>query len=139
MDRRMLIRSVLGLIGAPFLAHAQAPRPAGKIGYLDLDSISSMPATNANISLLRPAWQRLGYVEGDTMLLRFAEHDVQRLPQLVAELLALNVGVLIVAAGRGSQDCEPSHEGNANRRVGPRRPTRFVPDSPRALLGPVAM
>jgi len=39
MDRRTLIRSVLGLIGAPYLVHAQAPRPAGKIGYLALDPI----------------------------------------------------------------------------------------------------
>ena len=96
MDRRTLIRSVLGLIGAPYLAHAQAPRPAGKIGYLGLDATSS---SNANVLLLRPAWQRLGYVEGETMLLRFAERDAQRLPQLVAELIALKVGVLIVVGG----------------------------------------
>ena len=49
--------------------------------------------------LLKPAWQRLGYVEGETMLLRFAERDAQRLPQLVAELIALKVGVLIVVGG----------------------------------------
>ncbi len=93
--RRAFIRSVLGLIGAPYLAHAQTPRPAGKIGYLTLDPISS----GGNLLLLRPAWQRLGYVEGETMLLRFAERDAQRLPQLVAELIALKVGVLIVVGG----------------------------------------
>src|SRR3982751_2983672 len=96
MDRRTSIRSVLGLIGVPYLAHAQAPHPAGKIGYVSLDPISP---SNASVSLLRPAWQRLGYVEGETMLLRFAERDAQRLPQLVAELIALNVGVLIVVGG----------------------------------------
>src|SRR6185369_13440858 len=99
MDRRMLIRSVLGLIGAPFLAHAQAPRPAGKIGYLALDPASSGSNVLGNVALLRTAWQRLGYVEGETMLLRFAERDALRLPRLVAELLALNVGVLIVVGG----------------------------------------
>ena len=91
MDRRTLIRSVLGLIGAPYLVHAQAPRPAGKIGYLALDPISP----NSGNVLLLPAWQRLGYVEGETMLLRFAERDTQRLTRLVAELIALKVGVLI--------------------------------------------
>ena len=96
MDRRTLIRCVLGLIGAPYLAHAQAPRPGGKIGYLALDPISP---SNATVLLLRPAWQRLGYVEGETMLLRSAERDAQRLPQLVAELIALKVGVLIVVGG----------------------------------------
>ena len=82
--------------GAPYLAHAQAPRPAGKIGFLALDPNSP---SNATVSLLRPAWQRLGYVEGETVLLRFAERDAQRLPQLVAELIALKVGVLIVVGG----------------------------------------
>ena len=66
MDRRTFIGSVLGLIGAPCLAHAQAPRPTGKIGFL-----SPVPTlTDPTLSLLRPAWQRLGYVEGETMLLR---------------------------------------------------------------------
>jgi hypothetical protein len=60
MDRRTLIRRVLDLIAAPYLAHAQAPRPAGKIGYLGLDATSS---SNANVLLLRPAWQRPGYVD----------------------------------------------------------------------------
>ncbi|MEO8133834.1 MAG: ABC transporter substrate-binding protein [Betaproteobacteria bacterium] len=96
MDRRTLIRSALGLIGAPYLAYAQAPRPPGKIGFLALDPLSP---SNATVSLLRPAWQRLGYVEGETMLLRFAERDAQRLPHLVAELIALKVGVLIVVGG----------------------------------------
>jgi len=95
IDRRTLILSVLGLIGAPYLAHAQAPRAAGKIGFLTLDPIS----TSGNVPLLRPAWQRLGYVEGETILLRSAERDAQRLPQLVAELIALRVGVLIVVGG----------------------------------------
>lgn len=99
MDRRALIRSVLGLIGAPYLVHAQAPRPTGKIGYLALDPISASSALLSNVSLLRPAWQRLGYVEGETMLLRFAERDAQRLPRLVAELIALKIGVLIVVGG----------------------------------------
>ena len=99
MDRRTLIRTVLGLIGAPYLVHAQAPRPEGKIGYLALDPISANSALLSNVSLLRPAWQRLGYVEGETMLLRFAERDAQGLPRLVAELIALKVGVLIVVGG----------------------------------------
>jgi putative ABC transport system substrate-binding protein len=99
MDRRALIRSAFVLIGAPFFAHAQAPRPAGKIGYLSLDPIAASSAALGNVSLLRPAWQRLGYVEGETMLLRFAERDAQRLPGLVAELIALKVGVLIVVGG----------------------------------------
>ena len=98
MDRRMLIRSVLSLIGAPYLAHVQARPLAGKIGYLALDPPTGLKV-NSNVGLLRPTWQRLGYVEGETILLRFADRDAQRLPRLVAELVALRVGVLIVVGG----------------------------------------
>ena len=98
MHRRTFLNRGLSLIGAPYLAqsvHAQAPRPAGKIGIL-----SPVPTlTDATLSLLRPAWQRLGYVEGETMLLRSSERDARRFPQLVAELIALKVGVLIVVGG----------------------------------------
>jgi putative tryptophan/tyrosine transport system substrate-binding protein len=45
------------------------------------------------ISLWR---QALGYVEGETVLLRSAEGDLTRLPALVGELLGLDVGVLIM-------------------------------------------
>jgi putative ABC transport system substrate-binding protein len=45
---------------------------------------------------MRPVWHSLGYVEGETVLLRAAEYDLRRLPELVAELISLNVGVLIV-------------------------------------------
>ncbi len=96
MDRRRFVGGVVGLMGAANLLHAQAPRPAGKIGYLALDLASP---DNSNVLLLSAAWQRLGYVEGETLLLRFAERDAQRLPQLVAELIALKVGVLIVVGG----------------------------------------
>ena len=47
MDRRTFIGSVLGLIGAPWLAHAQAPRPTDKIGFL-----SPVPTLN---------WAKLWY------------------------------------------------------------------------------
>jgi ABC-type uncharacterized transport system substrate-binding protein len=93
MDRRSFICAVLGLIGAPYFVYAQAPRPAGKIGYLHPRTIAPDHPT---LSILRPAWQRLGYVEGETVLLRSAEGDPRRLPQLVGELIALKAGVLVV-------------------------------------------
>jgi putative ABC transport system substrate-binding protein len=45
---------------------------------------------------MRPVWVQLGYIEGETVLLRWAEGDPQRLPELVAELIRLGIGVLIV-------------------------------------------
>ena len=79
------------LLGAPALA--LAPPPTGKIGYLHPRTIARDHST---LVVLRPVWQRLGYVEGETVLLRSADGDARRLPQLVEELIALKVGVLIV-------------------------------------------
>jgi len=44
-------------------------------------------------------WRRLGYVEGETVLVRSAEGDPKRLPELVKELIRSDVGVLIVVGG----------------------------------------
>ena len=82
----------LSLVAASSRVQAQASCTAGKIGYLHPGSTSS-----GSGQILRDAWQRLGYVEGESVLLRFAEGDMGRLPQLAAELIALKVGVLIVA------------------------------------------
>jgi putative ABC transport system substrate-binding protein len=84
----------LGLAAAGSAAWPQsAPRPTGKIGYLHPRTIA---ANHATLNILRPAWQKLGYVEGESVLLRSAEGDARRLPALVNELIAQGAGVLIV-------------------------------------------
>jgi putative tryptophan/tyrosine transport system substrate-binding protein len=94
MKRRRLISSVLGLLGAPGVTHAQAARAPGKIGYLHGQSIAPEHPT---LKALRPVWQKLGYVDGQTVLLRSADDDERRVPELVAELIGLGAGVLIVS------------------------------------------
>jgi len=93
MRRREIISCVLSLIAAPTVTFAQAPRPLRKIGYLHSRTIAPNHST---LVILRKAWQQLGYVEGETVLLRSAEGDLRRLPALVAELIGLGAGVLIV-------------------------------------------
>ncbi len=96
MKRRQILPSAVGAVGMSTLSRAQAPRPPGKIGFLQTRPIT---ANSATIPMLRAAWQRLGFVEGETVLLRSGAGDPRRVPQLVAELIALKVGVLIVAGG----------------------------------------
>ena len=45
--------------------------------------------------MIRPVWQRLGHVEGETLFLRSIE-DYRDCRLLVAELIELGAGVLIV-------------------------------------------
>src|SRR3954468_3438037 len=86
----------MGLLGAgvafPAAAGAQTRQPAAKIGYLPPKTID--PAA-PSLAILRPVWERLGYAEPDTVLLRAADGDPGRLPQLVTELIRLGAGVLI--------------------------------------------
>lgn len=94
MKRRELLSGALGLAGVPAtMVRAQAPRPPGKIGYLHPRTIA---ADHSTMTILRPTWQRLGYVEGETALLRSADDDARRLPGLVNELVSQGVGALIV-------------------------------------------
>lgn len=95
MRRRELL--VVALLGA---AHPQAlwAQPAkGKIGYLH------PVTTNLNhitFSVLQAEWRRLGYVEGETVLARSAEGELQRLPELVRDLIGSRVGVLIAVGAQ---------------------------------------
>lgn len=93
IKRRAIMSGLLTLVGTPALVCAQSPRTLGKIGYLHTATISP---TNYALSILRPIWQRLGYVDGETVLLRSGEGDPQRLSELVTELISLEAGVLLV-------------------------------------------
>jgi putative tryptophan/tyrosine transport system substrate-binding protein len=69
---------------------AQASR---KIGYLQVQSTTMSPPP-ITLSSTRPLLQSLGYSEGE-LILRGADGDPKRLPELATELISLNVGVLI--------------------------------------------
>jgi putative ABC transport system substrate-binding protein len=91
-------REFMGLLGGaavawPMAARAQSSGASRKIGYLHPFQID--PGSFIN-TLLGQRWRELGYVEGDTVLLRSAQGDVARMPQLIAELVGLGAGVLVV-------------------------------------------
>lgn len=77
----------------PLGTRAQDSRAGRKIGFLHPESLNPDVGT---FSVARSVWLRLGYVEGETVLLRSAEGELSRLPELVAELIRSEIGVLIV-------------------------------------------
>jgi putative ABC transport system substrate-binding protein len=93
MRRRTFLCCLLGAVAATRPTNAQISSAPRKIGYLHPATID--PGSPL-MSMLRPKWRELGYVEGETILLRTAHGDVARLPGLVAELVSLGVGVLIM-------------------------------------------
>ena len=51
--------------------------------------------TAPTLTILRPVWEQLGYSEPETVLLRSADSQPERLPFIVNELIGLGCGVLI--------------------------------------------
>jgi putative ABC transport system substrate-binding protein len=64
----------------------------------------SSPVYKANIDALRAGLRDLGYIEGQNLIIEFrwAEGNYERLPELAAELLRLNVDVLVTHGTPGT-------------------------------------
>jgi putative ABC transport system substrate-binding protein len=104
MDRRTFLAGTGAvLLVAPLAADAQ---PAGKvpvIGMLDYGAPDA--ARLAWWKALREALQELGYVEGRSIVFeaRWAEGRVDRLPGLAAELVRLQVNVIVTGGGEAAR------------------------------------
>ena len=78
------------------LAEAQQPKKIPRIGYLTLGSSSPR---SANEEAFRDGLHHLGYIEGQNVHVeyRYAAGEVGRLPELAAELVSLNLNVIVAA------------------------------------------
>ena len=84
------------LFGHSLSAQAQQPTKIPRIGYL---GATSPAATAARIEGFKQGLRELGYVEGKTIFIdyRWAEGKLDRIPGLAAELVRLNVDVIVTA------------------------------------------
>jgi putative ABC transport system substrate-binding protein len=89
-----LITLALGLLVAPLAPEAQQATTIPKIGFL-----GGRPASSTGLETLRQNLRALGYVEGQNIAFesRYADNEPDRLPGLAAELVRLNVDVLVMA------------------------------------------
>jgi putative ABC transport system substrate-binding protein len=95
MDRRTVILAVGGmLLAAPFTGHAQKPAKVWRIGFL---TNSGRPPDGGAPAAFRQALEGLGYADGKNVnyIGRWAETKFERLPGLAAELVALDVDLLL--------------------------------------------
>ena len=88
----------LGLVVTP-LAQAQQPGKIPRIGMLTL-AFDDPALPSSRFAAFRQGLRDLGYVEGLSIILeyRFAEGRLERLPELAAELVRLQVDI-VVASG----------------------------------------
>src|SRR5438105_8341139 len=93
MRRRTFLTSSLALITAPIGIEAQPTGKIGRVGVLatDRQALSSPP-----FLAFREALRTLGWIEGRNLVFeyRFAEGQFERLPELAAQLVRLNVDVI---------------------------------------------
>jgi putative ABC transport system substrate-binding protein len=101
MRRREFIAGLSGVAAWPFTASAQRPS-AARIGFLDLAPAS---AWANELGAFRAGLSDLGYVEGKNIAIEFRWADtVDELPALAAELVRLNVDLIVAPA---STEVEP--------------------------------
>lgn len=78
---------------------AEQSEKTARIGYLALRS--PLPADDDFVQAL----QKLGWIEGRNLIIerRFAAGDVSRLKEFAAELVRLQVGIIVAVAAAGTQ------------------------------------
>ena len=91
---RCIITLILSLLMAPLAAEAQPSPQVPRIGVL---SDSALTASSRNRAAFLQGLHDLGYVEGQTIVLeeRWAEGNLKRLPDLAAELVRLQVDIIV--------------------------------------------
>ena len=91
----LLTTALLSIVS---FAEAQQPKKVPRIGYLTAAPFS---AITARTEAFRQGLRELGYVEGKNIVLEYrsAEGKFDRLPKLAAELVHLNVDVIVSAGG----------------------------------------
>jgi hypothetical protein len=106
----MLLRAALAaalvfaLLAAPLATRAQQTGKMPRIGILHVP-----PPPSPFFEMLREGLRDLGYIEGQNIAFEFrsAEGKLQRLPTLAADLVHLNVGLIVTAtapAARAAKD-----------------------------------
>jgi ABC-type uncharacterized transport system substrate-binding protein len=91
------ITLVLSLLVAPLAARAQPAAKVHRIGRLGPGFPPTPTRPNPSVEAFRQGLRDLGYVEGQTIVLeeRWAEGKLERLPEFAAELVRLQVEVLV--------------------------------------------
>jgi putative ABC transport system substrate-binding protein len=90
---------ILGLLAAPVASFAQRPVKVWRVGFLAARGVDSLDA-DVLFGAFPRGMRELGYIEGKNLVIEFRSADgkYERLPDLAAKLVQLEVDV-IVAAG----------------------------------------
>ena len=92
--RHLIIVVFASLLGVPLASLGQQPAKVARVGFLEASTPSVIAA---RVEAFRQGLRDLGYVEGKNVVIeyRYAEGNFDRLPALAAELVRLNVNVIV--------------------------------------------
>src|SRR3989454_421919 len=99
--RRTLLRAVLGAVAlAPLVSWAQEQSKVWRIGFLAADASSTRVYDG-----FQQGMRELGYIQGKNCSItwRFADGRYERLPSLAAELVRLNVDIMVAGTALSVQ------------------------------------
>ncbi len=97
----LVVTFALGLLAAPLPAEAQQAGKVYRVGFLRFGTVG--PTTSPPYMALQLGLRELGYVEGQNLVFEYrsAERNSERRPKLAAELVRLNVDVIVTFGARG--------------------------------------
>ena len=102
--RSRILRFLCGaaLVGIASLSAAEQPKKIPRVGYL---AAVSATADAPRLEAFRQGLRDLGYVEGQTILIDYRHEslDLDRLPGLAAELVRLDIDVLVAVTTNAAQ------------------------------------
>jgi hypothetical protein len=95
---KLLVTLALGCLVAPLTAAAQPVGKVYRIGYLAVGLSPTPAAPYQGLEAFRLVLRDLGYVEGKNLLMeyRWGERKPETLPDLAAELVRLQVDLIVV-------------------------------------------
>jgi putative tryptophan/tyrosine transport system substrate-binding protein len=96
MDRRTFVGVVAsGILAAPLLSEAQTRATPRRIGWV---GAATSAAATRFVAAFRDGMRGLGWIEGENLVIeyRWAEANLERLPESLADLLRLGVEVIVV-------------------------------------------
>jgi putative ABC transport system substrate-binding protein len=102
--RRLVLSVILSvrLVAVCASAQAQQSNTTSRVGYL---SVLSSSSDSARIQAFRQGLRELGYIEGQSISIetRYAEGNLNQLPQLAGELVHLKVDVIVVGGSTATR------------------------------------
>src|SRR2546422_8077249 len=97
----VVVTLTLSILAAPLVTDAQPATKVHRIGWLHPGL--SRPEPHPSLEAFRQGLRELGYVEGQNLVIeyRYAEGSEERLRDLAAELVRLQVEVIVVGGAPG--------------------------------------